>query len=80
MSVIQVADEVVDLELAAVAETLSVKLADTATPDQVQTAVSEAAASLRPARITRFIPVLVEKRAREQLRHGAQTERECGQR
>jgi hypothetical protein len=78
MSGIQVAEEVVDLELASVAKTLSVKLADAATPEQVRTAVSEAAANLRPARITRFIPVLVEKRVRERLLHGVQKQRERG--
>ena len=57
-----------------VVETVRPRLADLAEPQQVDRLIVEALDRLLPANVTTYLPILVERRVREQLRQLPQAE------
>lgn len=68
MTTIAVRRDVELAELARLAERLKAQFAPEASDEEVERSVSEAAADLAGAPIRLFVPLLVEKGARERLR------------
>jgi hypothetical protein len=66
MTVAQSLDEQVDR----VAQRLVAELAGSVAPDEVRAVVRGAAAQLDGAKVTQFVPVLVDRAARQQLLRG----------
>jgi hypothetical protein len=52
-----------------VAESVRPRLADVAAPQEVDRLIDEALDRLLPANVTTYLPILVERRVRDQLRH-----------
>ena len=58
----------VDAQVAHVTERLTAEYADTVPAGVVQNLVSEAYAPMREAKVTQFVPVLVDRSVRQRLR------------
>jgi hypothetical protein len=58
----------VEDQVAHVAERLAAEYADTVPPSVVQDLVTEVYTPLREARVTQFVPVLVDRSVRDRLR------------
>ena len=52
-----------------VVESVRPRLADVAAPQDVDRLIDEALDRLLPANVTTYLPILVERRVRDQLRH-----------
>ena len=58
----------VDAQVAHVTQRLTADYADTVAPDVVESLVSEVLSGMRSARVTQFVPVLVDRSVRQRLR------------
>ena len=60
-----------EVQVNKVADRLEAEFADKVPAGVVRTLVTDAYTPLRDARVTQFVPVLVDRSVRQQLRHGA---------